>query len=407
MLAATPEEQLAYLRKGAAEIISEDELRQRLTLARRERRPLRVKAGFDPTAPDLHVGHTVLLRKLKHFQDLGHEVYFLIGDFTGLIGDPTGRSATRPPLTPEEIAANADTYRGQVFKILDPDRTRVVFNSQWLAKLSSADWVRLCAKFTVARMLERDEFQRRFRANQPIYIHEFLYPLTQAYDSVELRCDVELGGTDQKFNLLVGRDIQREYGQPSQIVLTMPLLEGLDGVAKMSKSLGNYVGITEPPASMFGKLMSIGDDLMWRYMLLLTDRGETEITALRRQVEAGDRHPMQVKKELAEEIVAAFHPPAAAREARREFEKVVQGQETPAEVPAVEYRLGGAPLRLDKMLAELGLAASVSEAARLIKSGAVSMDGERLSALTLAAPPRQGLFKVGKRRYLRVTFTQP
>lgn len=407
MLAATPEEQLAYLRKGAAEIISEDELRQRLTLAARERRPLRVKAGFDPTAPDLHVGHTVLLRKLKHFQDLGHEVYFLIGDFTGLIGDPTGRSATRPPLTPEEIAANAETYRGQVFKILDPERTRVVFNSQWLAKLSSADWVRLCAKFTVARMLERDEFQRRFRASQPIFIHEFLYPLTQAYDSVELRCDVELGGTDQKFNLLVGRDIQREYGQPSQIVLTMPLLEGLDGVAKMSKSLGNYVGIAEPPASMFGKLMSIGDELMWRYMLLLTDRGEAEIAALRRQVAAGDRHPMQVKKELAEEIVAAFHPLAAAREARREFEKVVQGQEVPAEVPAIEYPLGGGPLRLDKMLAELGLAASVSEAARLIKSGAVSMDGERLSALSLAAPPRQGLLKVGKRRYLRVTFTQP
>ena len=407
MLAATPEEQLAYLRKGAAEIISEDDLRQRLTLAARERRPLRVKAGFDPTAPDLHVGHTVLLRKLKHFQDLGHEVYFLIGDFTGLIGDPTGRSATRPPLTPEEIAANAETYRGQVFKILDPERTRVVFNSQWLAKLSSADWVRLCAKFTVARMLERDEFQRRFRASQPIFIHEFLYPLTQAYDSVELRCDVELGGTDQKFNLLVGRDIQREYGQPSQIVLTMPLLEGLDGVAKMSKSLGNYVGIAEPPASMFGKLMSIGDELMWRYMLLLTDRGEAEIAALRRQVAAGDRHPMQVKKELAEEIVAAFHPLAAAREARREFEKVVQGQEVPAEVPAIEYPLGGGPLRLDKMLAELGLAASVSEAARLIKSGAVSMDGERLSALSLAAPPRQGLLKVGKRRYLRVTFTQP
>lgn len=407
MLAATPEEQLAYLRKGAAEIISEDELRQRLALARRERRPLRVKAGFDPTAPDLHVGHTVLLRKLKHFQDLGHEVYFLIGDFTGLIGDPTGRSATRPPLTAEEIAANAETYRGQVFKILDPERTRVVFNSQWLAKLSSADWVRLCAKFTVARMLERDEFQRRFRASQPIFIHEFLYPLTQAYDSVELRCDVELGGTDQKFNLLVGRAIQREYGQPSQIVLTMPLLEGLDGVAKMSKSLGNYVGIAEPPASMFGKLMSIGDELMWRYMLLLTDRGEAEIAALRRQVAAGDRHPMQVKKELAEEIVAAFHPLAAAREARREFEKVVQGQEVPAEVPAVEYRLGGGPLRLDKMLAELGLAASVSDAARLIKSGAVSMDGERLSALSLAAPPRQGLLKVGKRRYLHVTFIQP
>ncbi|HZT74336.1 MAG TPA: tyrosine--tRNA ligase [Terriglobales bacterium] len=409
MRAANLEDQLAYLRKGAAEIISEEELRARLLAAQQAKRPLRVKAGFDPTAPDLHLGHTVLLRKLKHFQDLGHEVFFLIGDFTGLIGDPTGRSVTRPPLTREEIAANAATYRDQVFKILHPERTQIVFNSRWLGAMSSADWVRLCAKFTVARMLEREEFQKRFRAAQPIFIHEFLYPLSQAYDSVELRCDVELGGTDQKFNLLVGREIQREYGQPPQIVLTVPLLEGLDGVAKMSKSLGNYVGIAEPAAVIFAKLMSISDELMWRYMLLLTDRSEAEIAALRQAVAAGARHPMEVKKDLAEEIAAQFHPAAAARAARREFEQVVQAQQTPQDVPSAAYPLGSAgPLRVDKMLAELGLAASVSEAARLIKSGAVEMDGARLRELALAAPPPgEVLFRVGKRRYLRVRFAPP
>ncbi|MGH9507642.1 MAG: tyrosine--tRNA ligase, partial [Terriglobales bacterium] len=376
-------EQLAYLQKGAAEIIPADDLAARLDLAARERRPLRVKAGFDPTAPDLHLGHTVLLRKLKHFQDLGHEVTFLIGDFTGLIGDPTGRNATRPPLTPEEIAGNAETYRRQVFQILHPEKTIIRFNSEWLARMPSADWVRLCAKYTVARILERDDFQQRFRAGQPISIHEFLYPLAQGYDSVALRADVELGGTDQKFNLLVGREIQREYGQPPQIILTMPLLEGLDGVQKMSKSLGNYVGITEPPEQMFGKLMSISDDLMWRYWLLLTDRSEADIAAARAAAAAGSQNPIELKEDLAERVIADFHGGPAARAARHQFEAVIRHKEAPAAIPAVSYRPPPGPLRVDTLLAELGLAASVTEAARLMRSGAVALDGDRVSALAL------------------------
>ncbi|MGH9482250.1 MAG: tyrosine--tRNA ligase [Terriglobales bacterium] len=399
------EEQLTRLRKGAVEIISEPELRQRLEASRRSGDPLRVKAGFDPTAPDLHLGHTVLLRKLKHFQDLGHEVIFLIGDFTGLIGDPTGRSETRPPLSPEQIAHNAETYRAQVFKLLDPARTRVEFNSRWLGVLSADALVRLCAKYTVARMLERDEFSQRWRANQPISIHEFLYPLAQAYDSVALQADVELGGTDQKFNLLLGREIQREYGQPSQIVLTLPLLEGLDGVRKMSKSFDNYVGIAEGPSQIFGKLMSVSDELMWRYYLLLTDRSEAEIAALREQVAAGRLHPMTAKKDLAERIAADFHSAAAATAARAEFERVVQRGEAPAELP--EFRVqpppGAAEFRLDKELARAGHAPSVSEAARLIKAGSVSLDGLPHRRLSLAsAPPRSIVVKIGKHHYARM-----
>ena len=397
-------EQIAYLKKGAAEIIPEADLAARLQAAATAGRPLRVKAGFDPTAPDLHLGHTVLLRKLKHFQDLGHQVIFLIGDFTGLIGDPTGRSATRPPLTPEEIAANAETYRGQVFKILDPAKTQVAFNSEWFGPFPSAEWVRLCAKYTVARILERDDFQQRFRAGQPISIHEFLYPLVQAYDSVALHADVELGGTDQKFNLLVGREIQREYGQPPQIILTTPLLEGLDGVQKMSKSLGNYVGIAEPPEQMFGKLMSISDELMWRYWLLLTDRSEAQIAQLRAQAEGGQRHPMNIKQELAALIIADFHGGDAAEAARRQFESVVRHKEAPAEIAEAEYRLPPGPLRVDKMLAELQLAASVTEAARLIRSGAVSFDSQRVEAVSIPVPNgSEILIKVGKRRFCRVT----
>ncbi len=397
-------EQLTYLAKGAAEIIPENGLLERLEAARHANRPLRVKAGFDPTAPDLHLGHTVLLRKLKHFQDLGHQVYFLIGDFTGRIGDPTGRSVTRPALTEEEVARNAETYRQQVFKILDPARTKVVFNSEWLGKLNAADMVRLCAKYTVARMLERDDFHKRFAGQQPISIHEFLYPLAQGYDSVALEADVELGGTDQKFNLLVGRELQREYGQASQIVLTMPLLEGLDGVQKMSKSLGNYVGIAEPANVMFGKLMSISDTLMWRYMLLLTDRSEAEIGRLQSEVASGARHPMMLKKELAEEIIAGFHPPAEAHAAREEFERVFQQDALPAELEEFSYEapLNGS-LRMDKVLAELQLAASVSEAARLIKSGAVSVNGERLAQNTLTVTANSELLlKVGKRRFAKL-----
>ncbi|MGH9394210.1 MAG: tyrosine--tRNA ligase, partial [Terriglobales bacterium] len=295
-------EQLAYLRKGAVEIIAEAELLARLEAARAAGRRLRVKAGFDPTAPDLHLGHTVLLRKLKHFQDLGHQVIFLIGDFTGMIGDPTGRSETRPPLSREQIEQNAATYRAQVFQLLDPERTVVDFNSRWLGALRPEEFVKLCAQCTVARMLERDYFQTRYRSGQPISIHEFLYPLAQAYDSVALEADVELGGTDQKFNLLLGREVQPAYGQPPQIVLTMPLLEGLDGVRKMSKSFGNYVGIAEPAATVFAKLMSVSDELMWRYWLLLTDRSEGAIAALRAQVARGEVHPMEAKKDLAAAI---------------------------------------------------------------------------------------------------------
>ena len=369
-------EQMARLRKGAVEIISEAELEAKLAQAIREGRRLRVKAGFDPTAPDLHLGHTVLLRKLRDFQDLGHEVYFLIGDFTGMIGDPTGRSATRPALSREEIAANAETYRSQVFRILDREKTRIVFNSEWLGKLDSYEWVRLCARSTVARMLERDDFHQRWREQKPISIHEFLYPLTQAYDSVALRADVELGGADQKFNLLMGREVQREYGQAAQVVLMMPLLEGLDGVQKMSKSLGNYVGVTEPAAAMFGKLMSLSDALMWRYWLLLTSLPETGISSLRAQVERGERHPMDVKKDLAGRIVADLHSPEAARAAREEFERVVQRRQAPAEIGKFQFPpLPPGPMPLAVLIAKAGLASSRSEAERLIKAGSVLVNG--------------------------------
>ncbi|MGC8794793.1 MAG: tyrosine--tRNA ligase, partial [Bryobacteraceae bacterium] len=373
------DEQLRYLKKGLAELIREEELRERLA----EGRPLRVKAGFDPTAPDLHLGHTVLLRKMKHFQDLGHHVIFLIGDGTGRIGDPTGRNATRPPMTRQEIERNAETYRQQVFKILDPEKTEIRFNSEWLDALTFEDMIRLCARYTVARLLERDDFAKRFREGTPISVHELLYPLAQAYDSVALRADVELGGTDQKFNLLVGREIQKDYGQPPQIVATTPLLEGLDGVQKMSKSLGNYVGITEPPEQMFAKLMSISDQLMWRYWELLTDRSMDEIQTMRAQVERGERHPMEVKMELARTIVTDFHSPADAERAAEEFNRVVRQGEAPSELEIVALPAGvrsAGQLRVDKLLAGVGLAESVSEAVRKIKAGAVEINGERCTA---------------------------
>jgi tyrosyl-tRNA synthetase len=397
---APAEEQLAYLRKGAIEIIAEDELRQRLDAARRAPRPLRVKAGFDPTAPDLHLGHTVLLRKLKHFQDLGHDIIFLIGDFTGRIGDPTGRSETRPALSAAEVAANAATYTAQVFKLLDAARTRVEFNSTWLGALRFDEIIRLCAQTTVARMLERDDFQARYRAGEPISVHEFLYPLSQAYDSVALQADVELGGTDQKFNLLLGREVQRAYGQPAQIVLTMPLLEGLDGVRKMSKSYGNYVGIAESAPVMFAKLMSISDDLMWRYWLLLTDRSESDIAVLRAEVGRGARHPMAVKKDLAGLIAADFHGREAAAAARAEFERVVQAGEAPSEMPELDVDWHE---RFDRALASLGLAPSVSEAARLIRAGSVSLDGVACRNLRVDPAPRAPVVvKVGKHRFARL-----
>jgi tyrosyl-tRNA synthetase len=396
----TLDEQLAYLRKGMAEIIREEDLRERLIAAAKAGRPLRVKAGFDPTAPDLHLGHTVLLRKMKHFQDLGHTVIFLIGGMTGMIGDPSGRNVTRPPMTREAIDANAETYKAQVFKILDPEKTEVRVNSDWLAPLQFLDIVRLCSKYTVARILERDDFATRYKDGVPISVHELLYPLAQAYDSVMLECDVEMGGTDQKFNLLVGREIQRDYGQPPQIVATVPILEGLDGVNKMSKSLGNYIGIAEPPAVMFRKVMQISDKLMWRYYLLLTDRSEAEIRKLRAQ----DR-PMEAKIALGKLIVSDFHSAADAARAAEEFNRVVRRKELPADIPTVPipdgvYAAGG--LRVDKLLARIGLAESVSDAVRKIKAGAVEINGERVKDLALADPAPELVIQAGK-NWRRVT----
>ncbi len=367
---ATIQDQIIYLTKGLAECIREEDLRERLITAAREGRPLRVKAGFDPTAPDLHLGHTVLLRKMKHFQDLGHTVIFLIGDSTAMIGDPSGRNATRPPLTREEIQANTETYKAQVFKILDPQKTEVRFNSEWLGRMDFQDMVRLCARYTVARILERDDFSKRYSSGTPISVHELLYPLAQAYDSVALQCDVEMGGTDQKFNLLVGREIQKDFGQLPQIVATVPILEGLDGDKKMSKSLGNFIGITEAPAVMYRKVMQIGDQLMWRWYELLTDLSMAEIAALR----AEDR-PMQQKKRLATMIVRDFHSVADAEAAQAEFERVVQHGRMPAEIETVELT---EILRIDKLLARVGLAESVADALRKLKAGAVEVNGTRI-----------------------------
>ncbi len=396
----TIDEQLTYLRKGMAEIIREEDLRERLLEAAKVGRPLRVKAGFDPTAPDLHLGHTVLLRKMKHFQDLGHTVIFLIGDMTGIIGDPTGRNVTRPPMTREAIEANAETYRSQVFKILDPERTEVRFNSQWLAPLRFEDIVRLCSKYTIARILERDEFAKRFKEGIPISIHELLYPLSQAYDSVALAADVEMGGTDQKFNLLVGREIQKDFGQPSQIVATVPILEGLDGVNKMSKSLGNYIGITEPAEVMFRKVMQISDDIMWRYYLLLTDKSETEIAAMRKAL-----HPMEAKIALGKYIVKDFHSAADAEHAAEVFNRVVREKEVPEDMPTVS--LPGdvskdGMIRVDKLIAKVGLAESVSDAVRKIKAGAVEVNGEKIKDLTLNNTASELVIRVGK-NWRRIT----
>jgi tyrosyl-tRNA synthetase len=385
------EEQLARLKKGFSEIIREEDLRERLQLGR----PLRVKVGFDPTAPDLHLGHTVLLRKMRHFQDLGHEVIFLIGDMTGLIGDPTGRNITRPPMTREEINNNAETYKTQVFKILHPEKTVIRFNSAWLEPLQFADIIRLCSKYTVARILERDYFANRFKEGIPISLHEFLYPLAQAYDSVALNCDVELGGDDQKFNLLVGREIQRDFGQLPQIVGTTPLLEGLDGVEKMSKSKGNYVGIAESPAEMFKKIMSISDALMYRYYELLTDRSLPEIAAMRQQVARGDLHPKQVKMDLARSIIADFHSRGEAARAAEEWERVVGAGEVPADIETVVIPEGS--VRIDKLLARARLTDSVSDAVRKIKAGAVEVNGEKVGDLVSLRFPGKYTVRLGKK----------
>jgi len=392
------DEQLAELRRGAQEVLVEQELAEKL----RRGRPLRVKAGFDPTAPDLHLGHTVLLNKMRQFQQLGHEVIFLIGDFTGRIGDPTGRNATRPPLTEEDVQANARTYQEQVFKILDPERTRVEFNSRWFGPMSAAQLIEIASRHTVARMLERDDFSKRYRSGQPIAIHEFIYPLVQGYDSVALQADVELGGTDQKFNLLVGRQLQESYGQEPQVVMTMPLLEGLDGVQKMSKSLGNYVGITEAPDVMFGKLMSISDELMWRYFELLSFRPLTEIDSLRRQVHEG-RNPRDVKFELALEIVARFHGQAQAQAAQQAFIARFREKALPTDLPPKMIYVDPAGIRLANALKEAGLVASTSEGYRKIEEGAVRIDGTKVSdkGLTLAAG-EDHIFQVGPRRFARL-----
>lgn len=391
------ESQLALIKRGAEELLVESELSEKL----KSGRPLRVKAGFDPTAPDLHLGHTVLINKLRHFQELGHHVMFLIGDFTGMIGDPTGKNATRPPLSREQIKQNALTYQDQVFKILDPAKTEICFNSSWFDALGAAGMIRLAAQHTVARMLERDDFAKRYAGNQPIAIHEFLYPLCQGYDSVAMQADVELGGTDQKFNLLVGRELQKHYGQAPQCILTMPLLEGLDGVNKMSKSLGNYIGIAEPAREIFGKVMSISDDLMWRYFDLLSFRSSQEIANLRRDVDAG-ANPRDAKVLLAKELVARFHSQAAAEQALDDFQARFQRGAMPEDMPQLSIPSG----QIAQVLKQSGLVASTSEALRMIDGGGVRIDGERVSdkALMLTAGSTVVL-QVGKRKFARIALS--
>ena len=398
---ASLEQQIEVIKRGADELLIESELREKL----KSGRPLRVKAGFDPTAPDLHLGHTVLLNKLRQLQDLGHHILFLIGDFTGMIGDPSGKNATRPPLSREEVQANAATYTDQVFKILDRGSTEVVFNSAWMDRMNAADLVRLAAKHTVARMLERDDFDKRYKGKQPIAIHEFLYPLVQGYDSVALKSDLELGGTDQKFNLLMGREVQKEHGQPPQCILTMPLLEGTDGVNKMSKSLGNYIGINEPPSEIFGKLMSISDDLMWRYIELLSFEPLETVRKWKREAEAG-RNPRDIKVALASEIVARFHGASAAQAAVADFEARFRRDEMPADIPEVKIASNGAPLPITQVLKQAGLTGSTSEAVRMIEQGGVKVDGEKVSdkGLKLSGGACVVL-QVGKRKFARVTIT--
>ena len=394
-------EQIAELTRGADEVLPENGLEAKLKLGR----PLVVKAGFDPTAPDLHIGHTVLINKMRQFQQFGHDVVFLIGDFTGMIGDPSGKSATRPPLSPEDIKANAETYEAQIFKILDEEKTRVEFNSSWMGSMDAAGLIKLAARHTVARMLERDDFNTRYRGGQPISIHEFLYPLVQGYDSVALKADVELGGTDQKFNLLVGRQLQQDYGQEAQLVMTTPLLEGLDGVQKMSKSLGNYVGITEPPGEMFGKIMSISDDLMWRYFEVLSFRSLDDIASLKRSVDDG-MNPRDAKFELGREIVARFHDEASAEGAEKEFISRFQQGAMPDEIAEVTLDSQQGQLGIAHLLKGAGLVSSTSEAFRMIKQGAVKIDGERVDdrALQIEAGS-SNVYQVGKRRFARVSLT--
>lgn len=394
-----PSEQISELSRGVEEILVEEELLEKLKTGR----PLRVKTGFDPTAPDLHLGHTVLINKMRQFQEFGHTVIFLIGDFTGLIGDPSGKNATRPPLTKEQVEENAQTYKEQVFKILDPDKTEIRYNSQWMNELGAAGMITLAARHTVARMLERDDFKKRFTGNQPIAIHEFLYPLAQGYDSVALKSDVELGGTDQKFNLLVGRELQKQYGQPQQTILTVPLLEGLDGVKKMSKSTGNYIALEDSPNDMFGKIMSISDELMWRYYELLSFRSIKEIEDLKSSVENG-RNPRDAKFELAEEIIARFHSDAAASDAKQNFISQFSKGAIPDDIPDVVLDVDKDGLRIANLIKEAQLLASTSEAMRMIKQGAVKIDGEKVSDVGLVIySGKEMIIQVGKRKWAKVT----
>lgn len=400
------EEQISLIERGAENLHSREELTKKLLKASETGVPLTIKAGFDPTAPDLHLGHTVLLQKMRHFQVLGHQVVFLIGDFTGLIGDPTGKSDTRPPLTREDIEQNAETYKEQVFKILDPTKTKVMFNSTWLGELSSYEMIRLASQLTVARMLERDDFKKRFESNRPISIHEFLYPLVQGYDSVAMEADVELGGTDQLFNLLMGRDLQRSRGQEPQVVLTMPLLEGLDGVNKMSKSLGNYIGISEPPDDIFGKVMSISDELMFRYYELLSDLSMDEVRTLQRDVQEGIVHPKEVKVRLGKEIVTRFHGEEAAESAQRTFEQVFTRHENPDDIPEKHLVVEEEEIWVPKLLLEAGLVNSTSDGRRMIKQNAVSVNGKKVQDMNgNISTSEELLLKVGKRRFCRVVFS--
>ena len=392
---------LDIIKRGASELLVETELVEKLT----NKHPLKIKAGFDPTAPDLHLGHTVVLNKMRQFQDLGHHVVFLIGDFTGMIGDPSGKNSTRPPLSREAILVNAETYKEQVFKILDPEKTEIAFNSTWMDKLGSAGLIKLAATHTVARMLERDDFSKRYAANQPIAIHEFLYPLVQGYDSVAMKTDVELGGTDQKFNLLVGRELQKHFGQSPQCVLMMPLLEGLDGVNKMSKSLGNYIGINESPEQIFGKLMSISDDLMWRYLELLSFKPMSQIRQWKTEVEAG-KNPRDVKVALAQEIVSRFHNQTAAAQALADFEARFKQNAIPDDLPTMLIPCGSSGIGLAQLLKQVGLTPSTSEALRMIDQGGVKIDGEKVSDRSLVLPKgAEAVFQVGKRKFARVKLT--
>ena len=397
-------EQLDLIARGVVDLFSREDLEKKIKKSVDTGVPLKIKAGFDPTAPDLHLGHTVLIQKLKHFQELGHQVLFLIGDFTGMIGDPTGKSETRKPLTQEDVARNAESYKTQIFKILDPDKTQVVFNSSWLSTLTAYDFVRLASQCTVARMLERDDFKKRFDSQQPISIHEFLYPLVQGYDSVALAADVELGGTDQLFNLLMGRELQRSAGQAPQVVMTMPLLEGLDGVNKMSKSLGNYIGITDSADDIYGKVLSVSDTLMFRYYELLSDLPISEVQALRMAMERGEAHPKEVKKRLALELTARYHGPYEATRAEENFERVFQRHGLPDDLPEVDLP-AGEPVWIPKLLVDAGLVSGTGEARRLIKQQAVSIDGDKVESEEQMVPAQDEiLVKVGKRRFCKVRF---